>query len=862
MRVSIDGARRHPSCPLSRCILQDVPFLRLACPALRAKLYPVSLPVRLLAAAVVGATMFFVAFVEPTHARAQWLGPEAAVLPPASDRVAPDGAWGITLDPAALAYLESWEIAVLHQEQAPFGARRGSALMAATALPFRLALGGGVEWRHGQGPRGGRASLALAWADSDRLAIGGALRWLGAEQIDLDDPSASRFEQRVSLDLAGTWRPRGYFGASLMVEDLLGPAALNRDEQRSPLRIILAGQLRPIWDDALIVELAAAVDTAGHLGARGSLGVRVPWVGRLGFVAEGSDLASGGGRWNLMGTLAVDFGQVRVEGGAVIDAEGDSDPYWTVGARLRGAERTGGLYAPHHIDDLQIRGSLSARRTLALVHRLDQDRTDRRVRGVFLRFRATDMALAYAQEVRQAIAALEAADKPVLCHLDAGAGSELYACGPATKTVVDQAGGVRLLGPTVHVMYFGEALANLGVRTDFVRIGAFKSAVEQYASARLSERARWQRDVFLDDVQARFVMDLARDRGVDEDRARAWIDQGPYAAGEAVDAGLVHGTADELAISPLLEEVFGTHTLRAPRAAATAPMGLGPRVAVVIVDGEIVDGDNVDIPLLEVHRTGSRTLNQTVEALAADPSVKAIVVRIDSPGGSALASDQIWRALRRAAQHKPVVASLGAVAASGGYYVASACSEIFADPTTVTGSIGIFFGKGDFSPLAERLGIHIEPLSRGRRAGADSLWRPFTGDERAELADKIRIWYRLFIQRVAKGRSLDVSRVHQLGQGRIYSGDAALAVGLVDHLGGFQAALARARQLGGLRDDSNVVFAPGRPSTADRLLTRLRIEHLRSGVSSSRGARVVAGPPLATRGGHVVRARRRSSPWR
>jgi len=233
----------------------------------------------------------------------------------------------------------------------------------------------------------------------------------------------------------------------------------------------------------------------------------------------------------------------------------------------------------------------------------------------------------------------------------------------------------------------------------------------------------------------------------------------------------------------------------------------------VVIDGDIVDGDNVDIPLLEVHRTGSRTLNRTIEAMAADPTIRAIVVRIDSPGGSALASDQIWRAIRRAAQRKPVVASLGAVAASGGYYAATACPEIYADPTTVTGSIGIFFGKGDFSPLAERLGVHVEPLARGRRAGADSLWRPFTADERAVLADKIRLWYRLFLRRVAEGRSMDVEAVHAIAQGRIWSGDAAHRLGLVDHLGGFAAAMARARQLGGLPADSAVAMAPGRPST-------------------------------------------------
>lgn len=765
-------------------------------------------------------------------AGAQWTSGDR-VRAPASDLVATDGAWATSLDPAALAFLESWELAILHQESAPTGGPRGEAVYAATKLPFRLALGGGVEWRHGGDLDGGRASLALAWAKSTKLAFGGALRWIAAEQAGAR-PGDIALRQRVGLDLAATWRPRSDLGAALILEDLLGPAGLVRGEQTVPFRAILAGQLRPFHDDRLIFELAAAVDTTGALGGRGSLSLRIDRLGRLSAIGEVSELASGDPEWRFAGALALDFGGgVRVEGGG---GTGDGD-YWFAGARLRGAERATGIHVAEHVDDLEIRGSLNERRILALIHRLEKDRVDPRVRGVFLRLRNTDMAMAYAQEVREAIAALEEADKPVVCHLDAGGGSELYACGPARETLVDPAGGVRLMGPSIHVMLYGEALARYGVDTDFVRIGRFKSAVESYTRGTMSGPARRQREAFLDDVQARFVADLARDREVPMARVQAWIDGGPYAAGEATEAELLHDTADERAMGPRLEAIFGTSTLRKPRARVERTAGVAPRVGVVVIDGSIVDGDNVDLPLVNIHRTGSRTLVRSIEAMAADPSVRAIVVRIDSPGGSALASDQIWRALRRAARHKPVVGSMGAVAASGGYYVASACDTIFAVPTTVTGSIGIFFGKGDFSPLAESLGVHVEPLSRGRRAGAESLWRPFTADERAVLADKIRLWYRLFLRRIATGRDMPVERIHELGQGRIWSGDAAHSLGLVDELGGFGAALAHARRLGHLPPDSDVVLAPGRPSTL--------LEYLLGSVTPDSAATAEAEEPAA-----------------
>jgi protease-4 len=211
--------------------------------------------------------------------------------------------------------------------------------------------------------------------------------------------------------------------------------------------------------------------------------------------------------------------------------------------------------------------------------------------------------------------------------------------------------------------------------------------------------------------------------------------------------------------------------------------------------------------------------------MAADPNIRAIVLRVDSPGGAALASDKIWRAVRRARERKPVVASMGAVAASGGYYVACAADEIWADPSTLTGSIGIFYGKVDVVGLAGMLGIGIESFARGKRAGAESIFRPFTEEERAALADAMRTYYRLFLTRVAEGRGMKVEAVDALGRGRVYSGDAAQRVGLVDRLGGFASALMRARELAGLGQDAPVDV---RPPRRDRLL-----DFLLGGVAAS-----------------------------
>jgi protease-4 len=169
--------------------------------------------------------------------------------------------------------------------------------------------------------------------------------------------------------------------------------------------------------------------------------------------------------------------------------------------------------------------------------------------------------------------------------------------------------------------------------------------------------------------------------------------------------------------------------------------------------------------------------------------------------------------VKRAKQRKPVIASLGAVAASGGYYVASAAQEIWADPSTLTGSIGIFYGKVDVVGLADMLGVSLETFSRGKRAGADSLFRPFTDEERAALADVMRTYYRLFLARVAEGRGMKLEAVDAVGRGRVFSGDAAQRLGLVDRLGGFASVLMRARGLAGLHPEAPVTVRPARKDT-------------------------------------------------
>ena len=410
---------------------------------------------------------------------------------------------------------------------------------------------------------------------------------------------------------------------------------------------------------------------------------------------------------------------------------------------------------------------------------------------------------------------LREAGKPVVCHLDDAAGSEWYACAGADRILLDPAGGVRLTGVSSELMHFGEVLRDLGVRADFVRIGAWKSATEQFLNDAQTAPARAQTESILDLAYRRLVFDAAGDQEMSRADLRALIDRGPLLPQQALDAGVVHALADENDLDDELREAFGGSFPRERGAPWEVPERWGhrPQIGVVVIDGTMVDGENVDIPLLGLHFSGGRTVSRAIDRLAADPSVRAIVIRVDSGGGSVMAADQIYRAISRARRRKPVIASLGAVAASGGYYVASACHEIWADPSTITGSIGIWFGKVDFAPLGEEIGVSLEQVGRGQHAGATSLYRAFTPEERHALSENVREWYRMFLRRVARGRGMRVAEVDAVGRGRIWMGDQAIDNGLADHLGGVGSALAAARRAAGVGPEVGIRLEPDRPAT-------------------------------------------------
>lgn len=753
-------------------------------------------------------------------ARAQ-LGRETApVMLPGYGLAAPDVPEAVVLNPSALPFLASWGIGYVHSDGDDDDRMlRGDGFYAATPLFLGFAAGIAVDSVRPtplmlQGERT-MVSLALGWGWADSLSVGAALRFLASGDVRLDG--------LTTMDLAASWRPVDWLAMSFLARDVIAPRFGGTLDQSIPRSFVLAAALRPTGDRWLTLDVAGIVDEEAQVGARVAAELGVPYVGRAIAAMEARRLEGPDADLRVTAGLAVDWGMLGVGGGVHAGEGFESAPGWYVSARIEGAEREG-IPRGRYVEDVHLEG-LGPRGILSLVRRLDRALHDDRVAGVILRPRGSGIGLAYAQEIRWMVEELRARGKRVVCHLDDASGAEWYACAGADRILLDPAGGVRLTGTSSEILLLGELLRKIGVRADFVRIGEQKTAIEQYMNARPSEPSRRQTRAVLDWAYRRLTFDASRDLEVSRERMDEIIDRGPQLPPVARELGLVDALADERDMDEELARGLGGRFAR-QREPWEQPERWGnrPRIGVVVVDGTISDGENVDIPLLGIHMSGGRTVARAIDRMASDPAIVAIVLRVDSPGGSVLASDQIYRAVVRAKKRKPVIASMGAVAASGGYYVAAPADEIWADPTTITGSIGIWFGKVDFQPLGALIGVHVAQVGRGRHAGATSLYRPFTPEERAVLADNVRYWYRSFLRRVARGRGMTVEQVDALGRGQLWMGDQAVENGLVDRLGGFGAALAAARRAAGVGPEVDIEVAPSRPSSAlDYVLSFLGI---------------------------------------
>lgn len=463
------------------------------------------------------------------------------------------------------------------------------------------------------------------------------------------------------------------------------------------------------------------------------------------------------------------------------------------------------------------------------IDRIKKAAIDSEIKGLVLEVDGVGIGWGKVDELNQAVQLFRKSGKKVYAYLEGGELKDYLVAIAADKVFLPESGWLMLTGLRAEVTFYKALMDKIGAQADFLKMGDFKSAVEPYTRTSMSESSRKQLETVLDDFFHQSIIQrivtLRAGRKFSSEQVRTFIDQGPYTAKRAMELGLIdqvvyfHGVTQEFKKDLKVEEValvknygkdkveeidlsnpFAVFKLLATPKTSTNSR---PKIAVIFASGAITTGRSMQ-DFMGDSNCGSTTIIQAIRQAENDKSVKAIVLRVDSPGGSALASDLIWAELKRC--KKPVVASMSDVAASGGYYICMAASRIFAEPGTLTGSIGVFGGKINLGGTYGKLGIHSEVITRGANANLFSSTSGFSNSERESMTKLIEDVYDQFLNKAIEGRNkagnkMDRTKLESLAGGRVWTGRQAKENGLVDELGTLSDAIRFAAKNSGLPAD-------------------------------------------------------------
>jgi len=465
---------------------------------------------------------------------------------------------------------------------------------------------------------------------------------------------------------------------------------------------------------------------------------------------------------------------------------------------------------------------------------------DARITGVFLHGSLPQGGSSFGngfaalKEVREALAEVQAKGKPVVAYLDYAGTRDMYVASLADELVLDPYGAIMMPGLSIEPLFYAGAFEKFGIGVQVTRVGKFKSAVEPFTRKDMSPENREQMQKLLDDLWGNLLRDTAESRRMTPSALQSLVDsEGFIRAEAALKAQLVTRVAyrdevlDELkaktgrkgskktfkqvSLAAYIEhESHGVHFAKKENGDFSAD-----KIAVVYAEGVIVDGKG------EQGEVGGEKFSRELRKLRQDPAVKAIVLRVNSPGGSASASEHIQREVRLAQKVKPVVVSMGGYAASGGYWISTYSDRIFAEPTTVTGSIGVFGLMMNVQKLANYLGFTFDSVKTGKFADSLTISRPKTEEEKALVQRSVDWIYGEFVAKVAESRRLPPVRVQEIAQGRVWSGDEAIKLGLVDEIGGLDSAIRFAAQKAGLGEKYKLAEFPARKDFGEMIAEAL-----------------------------------------
>ena len=475
--------------------------------------------------------------------------------------------------------------------------------------------------------------------------------------------------------------------------------------------------------------------------------------------------------------------------------------------------------------------------------------TNDKIKGVYLTGSSLATQPAMAQELRQALVEFKKSGKWIVAYGDSYSKMAYYLASVADSVLLNPEGVVEFSGLASHVMFYKDAMDKLGVKMQVFKVGTYKSAVEPFIASEMSPANREQVTSYLFNVWGNMLKDVAESRNIEVGRLNTIADmQTSFSTpGVSLQNGLVDALCYMDQVKTILQEKCGLDaddeltfaSIDDVAKSETLNEKVDKQVAVYYADGQIVQAPTTGLGQTSAEIVGSKMIKD-LQKLRNDDDVKAVVIRVNSPGGSAFASEQIWREVCLLKEKKPVIVSMGGLAASGGYYISCAANKIYAEPTTLTGSIGIFGMIPDFSELVtKKIGVKFDVVKTNEMADLGSIGRPVNQIEGAQLQHMINRGYELFTQRVADGRGMSQDSVKLIAEGRVWTGEQGLKIGLVDELGNLDDAVAYAAEVAELSKYRTVAYpAPANPF--EQLLETKKTGYLDSHLRSIMGEHYAA----------------------
>jgi len=446
---------------------------------------------------------------------------------------------------------------------------------------------------------------------------------------------------------------------------------------------------------------------------------------------------------------------------------------------------------------------------------------DNRITGVIVYGNSLPMSMAQKEELKQALQTVISAKKPVTVYFDAISIGSYYVVPKGAKVVMQGTPGgyVSMTGYYAPQVFMRELLEEkLGIKMNVVHIGKYKGAGEPFARDSMSQYLREELASYLDDVWANFTESIPAARGIQPEKFKNNLYQGNYFSISPQDAKK-DGFVDEFGYKLDQEDHYSNTVGISRYAEGNSLQSASAKIALIVAEGEIQMGTASPSPFGGSSVIAGDTICRTIRRAADNSNIKAIVFRINSPGGSALASELIYQELRRAAKKKPLIASIGGMGASGGFYIACGCDKIFADNASIVGSIGVISIVPEFTRLMGKVGVHVDPVKKGKYSDFLSPYQKMKPAEAGILTNEMLKIYTVFKSRVAQSRKMSMEKVEELAQGRIYSGRKGLKLGLVDRIGGLHEALEEAAKQAKLSSIRYRVFS-SRKSLIEMVLDR------------------------------------------